>query len=134
MVLNENGSRASVAGPSQYFTGNARIDPIHMEAKEPSRITSARVTFDPGARTNWHSHPLGQLIVVTSGQGWTQTRGGERVEINAGDTIWCKPGCVHWHGGTKDTGMAHLVVQEALEGANVEWLEPVSDEDYLGTE
>ena len=130
MILTRNGSRASVKGPEQVFTGNVRIDPIHIEPQEPSRITSALVTFEPGARSNWHTHPLGQLLIVTAGKGWTQCEGEERVEINAGDTIWCPPGHKHWHGATATTGMSHIAIQEMLDGKNVEWLEPVTDEQY----
>jgi len=130
MILTRNGSNASIQGPDDWFTGRVRIDPIHLEPQEPSRLTSALVTFEPGARTNWHTHPLGQLLIVTSGKGWTQCEGEERVEINAGDTIWCPAGHKHWHGATASTGMSHIAVQEMLDGKNVEWLEPVTDEQY----
>ncbi|MDX1802612.1 MAG: cupin domain-containing protein [Alcanivorax sp.] len=133
MILHRNGSRASMAGPQEIFTGRVRIDPIHLQAEEPSRLTSALVTFEPGARTNWHTHPLGQLLIVTAGRGWTQCDGGERVEVNAGDTIWCPPGHKHWHGATSDTAMSHIAVQEMLDGRNVDWLEPVTDEQYLNS-
>ncbi|MDV2080646.1 (R)-mandelonitrile lyase [Marinobacter xestospongiae] len=132
MIHNRNGTRAAVAGPAEYFTGQVRIDPLHLQAEEPSRITSALVTFEPGARTNWHTHPLGQLLIVTAGSGWTQCYGGERVQVNAGDTIWCPPGHKHWHGATSATAMSHIAVQEMLDGRNVDWLEPVSDDQYLG--
>lgn len=132
MIHNRNGTRAAVAGPAEYFTGQVRIDPLHLQAEEPSRITSALVTFEPGARTNWHTHPLGQLLIVTAGSGWTQCDGGERVQVNAGDTIWCPPGHKHWHGATSTTAMSHIAVQEMLDGRNVDWLEPVSDDQYLG--
>ncbi|MCG8519537.1 MAG: cupin domain-containing protein [Pseudomonadales bacterium] len=132
MIHNRNGTRAAVAGPAEYFTGQVRIDPLHLQAEEPSRITSALVTFEPGARTNWHTHPLGQLLIVTAGSGWTQCDGGERVQVNAGDTIWCPPGHKHWHGATSATAMSHIAVQEMLDGRNVDWLEPVSDDQYLG--
>jgi quercetin dioxygenase-like cupin family protein len=130
MILTRNGSQPSIKGPDDWFVGSVRIDPIHLEAQEPSRLTSAIVTFEPGARTNWHTHPLGQLLIVTSGKGWTQCEGEPRVEINAGDTIWCPPGHKHWHGATSDTAMSHIAVQEMLDGKNVEWLEPVSDAQY----
>ena len=97
-------------------------------------MTSALVTFEPGARTNWHTHPLGQLLIVTSGRGWTQCEGEARVEINAGDSIWCPPGHKHWHGATTETGMSHIAIQEMLDGKAVEWLEPVSDEQYLASD
>lgn len=131
MIHVKNGSQASIRGPAEWFTGSARIDPIQLQPREPSSVTSALVTFEPGARTNWHIHPLGQLIIVTSGKGWTCCEDGARVEINAGDTIWCPPGHKHWHGATNTTGMSHIVVQEVLDGKNVEWLEPVTDEQYL---
>ena len=98
---------------------------------DPSRVTGAIVTFQPGARTAWHSHPLGQTLIVTSGVGWTQCEGEERVEVRAGDVIWCPPGHKHWHGATSTTAMTHIAIQEALDGKNVEWMEKVSDEDYL---
>jgi quercetin dioxygenase-like cupin family protein len=131
MILTKNGTQASIKGPADWFVGNVRIDPIHMQPQEPSRITSALVTFEPGARTNWHTHPLGQLLIVTAGKGWTQCEGGARVEVNVGDTIWCPPGHKHWHGATDQTGMSHIAVQEMLNGKNVEWLEPVCDQQYL---
>jgi quercetin dioxygenase-like cupin family protein len=130
MILTRNGSQPSVKGPDDWFTGSVRIDPIHLEAQEPSRLTSAIVTFEPGARTNWHTHPLGQLLIVTAGKGWTQCEGEPRVEINAGDTIWCPPGHKHWHGATASTAMSHIAVQEMLDGKNVEWLEPVTEAQY----
>jgi len=130
MILRRNGSQASIKGPEDWFTGRVRIDPIHMEAQEPSRITSALVTFEPGARSNWHTHPLGQLLIVTAGKGWTQCEGEKRVEVNAGDTVWCPPDHKHWHGATSSTGMSHIAVQEMLDGRSVDWLEPVTDEQY----
>ncbi|WP_039455493.1 (R)-mandelonitrile lyase [Candidatus Jidaibacter acanthamoebae] len=130
MILKRNGSQASMQGPEEWFTGNVRIDPIQLQPVEPSRITSALVTFEPGARTNWHTHPLGQLLIVTSGKGWTQCEGEPKVEINAGDTIWYPAGHKHWHGATSTSGMSHIAVQEMLDGKNVEWLEKVTDEQY----
>ncbi len=132
MILTRNGSQPSVKGPDDWFTGRVRIDPIQLQPEKPSRLTSALVTFEPGARTNWHTHPLGQLLIVTSGKGWTQCEGEARVEINAGDTIWCPAGHKHWHGATSSTGMSHIAVQEMLDGKNVEWLERVTDEQYGG--
>ena len=107
MILTRNGSQPSLKGPDDWFIGVVRIDPIHLKAQEPSRLTSALVTFEPGARTNWHTHPLGQLLIVTSGKGWTQCEGEPRVEINAGDTIWCPPGHKHWHGATNPSPMSN---------------------------
>ncbi|MFV8816753.1 cupin domain-containing protein [Haliea sp. E17] len=132
MILTRNGSQASIKGPADWFIGDVRIDPIHMQAQEPSRITSALVAFEPGARTNWHTHPLGQSLIVTAGKGRTQCEGEVRVEVNAGDTIWCPPGHKHWHGATSTTGMSHIAVQEMLDGKNVNWLEPVTDAQYAG--
>lgn len=132
MIHKLNGSQASIKGPAEWFTGEVRIDPIHMEPQEPSRITSALVTFEPGARTNWHTHPLGQLLIITAGRGWTQCDGERRVEVNAGDTVWCPPGHRHWHGATSSTGMSHIAVQEMLDGKNVDWHEPVSNDQYGG--
>ena len=131
MILKRNGSHESMQGPKDWFTGNVQITLIHMQPEEPSRLTSALVTFEPGARTNWHTHPLGQLLVVTKGKGWTQCEGGERVEVSAGDTIWCPPGHKHWHGATSTTAMSHIAVQEMLDGKNIDWMEPVTDEQYL---
>ncbi|WP_039852073.1 (R)-mandelonitrile lyase [Hylemonella gracilis] len=125
------GSQASVQGPAAWFTGRVRIDPIHLQAQEPSRVTAGLVTFEPGARTNWHTHPLGQLLIVTSGKGWTQCEHGERVEVNAGDSIWCPPGHKHWHGATDATAMSHIAITEMLGGKAVDWLEPVSEAQYL---
>ena len=130
LIVTRNGSQASVAGPDNWFTGSARMDPVHLNARPPSRLTAALVTFEPGARTNWHKHPLGQLLIVTAGKGWTQLEGGERVTIHAGDTVWCPPDKKHWHGATSDTAMSHFAVQEKKDGTNVVWLEPVSDQQY----
>lgn len=140
MIITRNGSQPSVTGPDEWFTGRVRIDPIHLHPQEPSRVSSALVTFEPGARTNWHIHPLGQLVIVTAGKGWTQCEGEPRVEINAGDAVWCPPGHKHWHGATSNTGMSHIAIQELIDsqnaelaGKNIEWLEPVTDEQYVGS-
>ena len=130
MSISRNGSRPSMKGPNEIFTGNVRIDPI-MAAPEPSRMTCASVTFEPGARSNWHTHPLGQTLVVTSGVGWTQCEGEPIEVIRAGDVIWCPPGHKHWHGATPTTSMTHIAIQEILDGRNVDWLEPVTDAQYL---
>lgn len=131
MIHHKNGSQSSVQGPADWFTGHVRIDPIISEAKAPSRITSALVTFEPGARSHWHTHPLGQLLIVTAGQGWTQCDGEQKVVVNVGDTIWCPAGHKHWHGATTSNSMSHIAVQEMLDGKNVVWLEPVTDDQYL---
>lgn len=130
MEIKRSGSQSSIKGPVDYFTGNVRIDPL-FDASEPGRVTGASVTFEPGARTAWHTHPLGQVLIVTSGVGWTQCWGGPIVEIRAGDVIRCPPGHKHWHGATPTTSMMHIAIQEALNGKVVEWMEKVSDEQYL---
>ena len=123
------GSRATRRAPEAYFTGTVLQDPI-IEAPAPARVRSAVVTFLPGARTNWHTHPLGQTLHILSGVGRFQTEGQKVVAIHAGDTIWIPPGEKHWHGAAPDTKMVHVAIQEAQDGVHVEWLEPVSDVDY----
>ncbi len=130
MQIFRNGSRPSQKGPAEYFTGAVRLDMLNT-APEPSRVAAASVTFEPGARTAWHTHPLGQTLVVTAGVGWTQCQGGPIVEIRSGDVIWCPPGHRHWHGATSTTGMTHIAIQEALDGRFVEWMEHVTDAEYL---
>lgn len=130
MHIHRNGSRPSVKGPSDFFTGNVRIDPL-FEPSEQGRTSAALVTFEPGARTAWHTHPLGQHLIVLSGQGWTQCEGGPKKEIRAGDVVFCNCGQKHWHGATDTTAMSHVAVQEWQDGSPVNWLEQVSDEDYL---
>jgi quercetin dioxygenase-like cupin family protein len=130
MNIQRCGSQPSGKGPDEYFTGNVRIDPL-FSAEEPSCVSGASVTFEPGARTAWHTHPLGQVLIVTSGCGWTQCWGGPIVEIRAGDVVRCPPGHKHWHGATPTTAMTHIAIQEALDGKAVEWLEKVGDEQYL---
>lgn len=127
--LYPGGSQSSQKGPPAWFTGDVRIDPLNT-APAPARHAVASVTFEPGARTAWHSHPLGQTLVITSGAGWTQIDGGEIVAIRAGDVIWCPPGRRHWHGATPTTAMSHIAIQEALEGKMVEWMEQVTDAQY----
>jgi quercetin dioxygenase-like cupin family protein len=130
MKITRNGSQPSAKGPADWFTGNVRIDsPFAGEA--PARVSGAFVTFEPGARSAWHNHPLGQILIVTAGTGWTQCEGGPIVEIRAGDTLWCPPGHKHWHGATPTTAMTHIAVQEALDGVAVNWMEKVTDEEYL---
>jgi quercetin dioxygenase-like cupin family protein len=129
MHIDRNGSIPSSKGPAEYFTGNVRIE-MQFQREAPSRVAGATVTFEPGARTAWHSHPLGQTLIVTSGKGWTQCESGPVVEINAGDIIWCPPGHRHWHGATPTTAMTHIAIQEALDGKVVTWMEHVSDDEY----
>jgi len=130
MELKRAGSQPSMKGPAEWFTGTVRIDPLNSPP-EPARASCAAVTFEPGARSAWHTHPLGQTLIVTSGCGWTQCEGQATVEIRAGDVIWCPPGHRHWHGASPTTAMTHIAIQEALDGKNVEWMEQVTDEQYL---
>jgi quercetin dioxygenase-like cupin family protein len=129
MRIYRNGSRPSAKGPSQYFTGDVRIDPL-FEPAEPGRVSAALVTFEPGARSAWHTHPLGQHLVVVSGVGWTQCQGGPKKEIRAGDVVFCNCGQKHWHGATDTTAMSHIAVQEWMNESPVTWMEQVSDDDY----
>jgi len=129
MDIMRSGARPSTRGPDQYFTGRVRLDPV-VEAPEPSRVRAALVTFEPGARTAWHTHPLGQTLLVTAGLGRTQSWGGSVREIRPGDTVWIPPGEKHWHGAAPTVGMTHLAMQEALDDSPVDWLEHVSDADY----
>jgi quercetin dioxygenase-like cupin family protein len=129
MNVRRCGSQPSGKGPAEYFTGNVRLDPL-FEAPDPARARSASVTFEPGARTAWHTHPLGQNLIVTSGCGWVQSEGGAKEEIRPGDVVWCPPKEKHWHGATPTTAMTHIAIQEQLDGKVVEWLEKVSDEQY----
>ena len=131
MEIKRNGSQASGRGPAEWFTGAVRLDQP-FAATEPARVSGAVVTFEPGARTAWHTHPLGQTLVVTSGLGWAQKDGGEREEIRPGDVVWFSPGERHWHGATATTAMTHVAIQERLEGKAVEWMEHVTDAQYLG--
>ena len=129
ITVTRSGSQPSRQGPAENFTGSVRIDPL-FNANAPSRTSGGRVTFEPGARTAWHTHPLGQTLVVTAGYGWVQEWGGPTQEIREGDVVWIPPGQKHWHGGTATTSMTHITIQEFLEGKNVDWMEKVSDEQY----
>jgi quercetin dioxygenase-like cupin family protein len=134
MEIKRLDSRTSTKGSDEWFTGTVRIDPL-FEAPEPARVRGASVTFEPGARTAWHTHPLGQTLIVISGLGWAQYEGGPIEEIRPGDVIWFAPAEKHWHGATPTTAMTHIAIQEALNGKTVEWMEQVTDQDYLsGTE
>ena len=124
------GSVASRSGPAEMFTGRVRLDAM-FQAPQPSRVTTALVTFEPGARTHWHTHPLGQTLIVTVGVGWTQCEGGPVKEIRAGDIVSCPCQRRHWHGATATTAMSHIAITEALDGKAVDWMEPVTDEQYL---
>jgi quercetin dioxygenase-like cupin family protein len=127
--ITRTGSKPSVKGPTDWFTGTTRIDPL-FDPNESARAGAAQVTFEPGARTAWHTHPLGQRLIVTSGLGWVQGEGGPVQEIRPGDVIWFPPGLRHWHGATPTTAMSHIAIQEQLNGKVVDWLEKVSDEQY----
>jgi quercetin dioxygenase-like cupin family protein len=131
MKVTRSGSQAPQRGPAEYFTGSVRVVPL-FAANEPSRTTGASVTFEPGARSAWHTHPLGQTLIVTAGTGWIRQEGGERQEIKPGDVVWTPPGVKHWHGATATESLTHIAIQEALDGKNVVWLEKVSDEHYRG--
>ena len=130
MDIKRSCSEASRKLPAEYFTGSARLDPL-FQAPEPARVGAGQVTFEPGARTAWHMHPLGQRLIVTAGYGWVQCWGGPKREIRPGDVVVCPPGEKHWHGATATTAMSHIAIQEALDGKVVEWLEKVRDDEYL---
>jgi quercetin dioxygenase-like cupin family protein len=129
MDIQRNGSQLSAKGPAEYFTGTVRIDAL-FHAHDPARASGASVTFEPCARSNWHTHPLGQTLIVTSGSGLVQSWGGPIRVIRPGDVIWCPPGEKHWHGATSNTSVTHIAIQEALDGKVVDWMERVSDEQY----
>jgi quercetin dioxygenase-like cupin family protein len=130
MEIKRAGSQPSAKPPADYFTGTVRVDPL-FQAPDPARVSGANVTFEPGARTAWHTHPLGQTLIVTSGLGRVRRWGGSIEEIRPGDVVWCPPGEKHWHGAAPTTAMTHTAIQESLNGKNVEWLERVTDELYL---
>src|SRR5258705_8515692 len=129
MEIKRSGSQPSGKGPADYFTGTVRIDPL-FEAPEPAHVRGASVTFEPGARSAWHTHPLGQTLIVISGLGWTRCWDGRKEEIRPGDVIWCPPGVKHWHGATPTTPMTHLALTGLRDGQGVEWLDKVTDEQY----
>ena len=129
MDIKRSGSQPSGKGPAEYFTGPVRVDPL-FNPPAPARVLGVSVTFEPGARTAWHTHPLGQNLIVTAGYGWAQRWGGPVEEIRPGDVIWFAPGEKHWHGATATTAMTHLAIQEQLDGKTAGWMEQVSDEQY----
>ncbi len=129
MEIKRAGSQASTKGPSDWFTGAVRIDPL-LQAPDPALVQIAGVTFEPGARTAWHTHPLGQTLIVTSGCGRAQRWGGPVEEIHPGDVVWIQPEEKHWHGATPTTAMTHIAIQEKKNGKVVEWMEQVSEEQY----
>jgi quercetin dioxygenase-like cupin family protein len=129
MEIKRVGTTASGKGPADWFTGTVRIDPL-VQAAPPARVVAASVTFEPGARTAWHTHPLGQTLIVTAGCGRAQREGGPIEEIRPGDVVWFAPGEKHWHGAAPTTAMSHIAIQEQLDGKAVEWMEKVTEEDY----
>ena len=131
MEIKHAGSQASAKPPAEYFTGTVRLDPL-FQAPGPARVSAASVTFEPGARTNWHTHPLGQTLIVTAGFGRVQREGGPIEEIRPADIVWFPPGEKHWHGAAPKVAMTHIAIQELLDGKNVEWMEKVTDEQYAG--
>jgi quercetin dioxygenase-like cupin family protein len=133
MEIKRAATKSSSTGPSEWFSGSVKIEPL-FEAPDPARVRGASVTFEPGARTAWHTHPLGQTLIVTSGLGWAQSEGGPVEEIRPGDVVWFAPDEKHWHGGTPRTTMTHIAIQEALDGKAVEWMEQVTDQQYRKAE
>src|SRR5947207_13399990 len=129
MEIRRSGAQSSNKGPAEWFTGSVRIDPL-FEAPEPARVRGDSVTFESGARTAWHTHPLGQTLIVTAGLGWAQCEGGPIAEIRSGDVVWFAPNERHWHGATPTTAMTHIAIQAALDGKVVEWMEKVSEQQY----
>jgi len=129
MDIKRSGSQPSRKGPAEWFTGSVRVDPL-FQPPGPARVSGGHVTFEPGARTAWHTHPLGQTLLITSGLGWVQREDGPIEELRPGDIVWFPPGEKHWHGATPTTGMTHIAIQEAIDGKNVDWMEKVSDEQY----
>ena len=129
MEIKRSGSQPSGKGPSEYFTSTVRIDPL-FSPPDPARVSGSLVTFEPGARTAWHTHPLGQTLIVMSGLGWVQRKGSPVEEIRPGDVVWFPPGEKHWHGASPTTAMSHIAIQEKLDGKAVDWMEHVTDEQY----
>ena len=129
MEIKRAGTQPSGKGPAEYFTGTVRIDPL-FNPPDPARVAMAQVTFEPGARTAWHTHPLGQTLIVTAGSGRAQRQGGPVEELHQGDVVWFSPGEKHWHGAAETTAMSHIAIQEKLNGSPVDWMEQVTDEQY----
>lgn len=132
MELSENGSREGFIGPSDKFTGTAYIEPVFSNT-DPFAVNGGEVTFLPGSRSNWHTHPAGQVLIVTEGIGWVQEEGGEKIVMRPGDVIWTPPGVKHWHGATQANAVTHYAIQQFEDGENVNWMEPVTDEQYGGS-
>lgn len=131
MEIRRNGSQSASKGPEEYFTGAVRIEPLFL-SPGPTEFSGASITFEPGARSAWHTHPCGQTLIVTAGLGWTQCWGEAKEEIRPGDVVTCPPDKKHWHGATDKTAMTHIAIQELKDGKAVEWLEKVTGEQYLG--
>ena len=129
MDIKRSGSQPSGKGPADWFTGTVRVDPL-FQAPDPARVSGASVTFEPGARSAWHTHPAGQTLIVTAGSGWEQQWGGKVQEMKSGDVVRIPPGVKHWHGATDKTAVTHIAIQEAVDGKAVKWLEHVTDEQY----
>ena len=129
LSITRSGSQPSRKGPAENFTGVVRVD-SPFRGSAPARVGGGIVTFEPGARTAWHTHPLGQTLIVTAGHGWVQSEGGPKEEIRPGDIVWIPPGNKHWHGATATLGMTHIAISEALDGKTVDWMEQVSEEQY----
>src|SRR5437868_12951944 len=129
MDIQGNGWNPSAKGPTETFTGSVRIEPL-IPTTAPARVGGAIVTFEPGARSAWHTHPLGQMLIVTAGCGLVQSKGRPVIKIRPGDVVWCPAGEKHWHGATSKSGMSHIAILESLDGKNVEWMEHVTDEEY----
>jgi quercetin dioxygenase-like cupin family protein len=131
MSITRSGTRTPSRGPEEYFTGNVSVEAL-FPANAPSRTSGGSVTFEPGARSAWHTHPLGQALIVTAGTGWVQQEGGEKQEIRPGDVVWTPPGVKHWHGATATNAMSHIAITNMVGGKNVDWMEQVSEEQYGG--
>ena len=129
MDIKRNGSQPATKGPENYFTGSVRVEPV-FQVGDPLRVNAGSVTFEPGARSAWHTHPLGQTLIITAGLGWVQTEGRPIEEVHPGDVVWFPPGERHWHGASPTNAMTHIAVQESLNGKNVDWMEKVSDDQY----
>ena len=130
MKINRAGSSASGKGPAETFTGTVRRDGL-IGSEPPGRVNTGLVTFEPGARTAWHTHPAGQILIITAGRGWVQSKGGPRQEVAPGDAVWFPAGEKHWHGAADTTAMTHIAVTESVDGSAVTWMEHVTDEEYL---
>jgi quercetin dioxygenase-like cupin family protein len=129
MQVSPNGSRSSAAGPAETFSGNVTVTPL-FPANKHSAASGGQVEFAPGARSHWHTHPAGQMLVITSGVGWVQEENGQKIEVKPGDVIWTPPGVKHWHGAQSDHSMTHIAVTPVVNGKNVDWMEPVTDVQY----